>query len=66
MDPGDADKNTIRDFRRFRFYVEVEADPDAVIEQVPTGSAAASLQSEIKTNLESLDGIRSVSVDPAP
>lgn len=61
MDPVDQIRKT---FNRYRFVVEVEADPDAIVEQVPLDEPRDALQSEIRSNLESLDGIRSVTVEP--
>lgn len=52
-------------FNRYRYIVEVEASPDDVGEQIGIPDPRDALQSEIKSNLESLDGVRSVTVEPA-
>jgi len=49
--------------KTFRYVVEVDAAPD-VGDQIGIPDPRDALQSEIKSNLESLDGVRSVTVEP--
>jgi hypothetical protein len=53
-------------FNRRRFIVDIETDDEAYLEQTPveTSEAAEALISEIRSNLESLDGIRCVVIEP--
>ncbi len=54
-------------FNRHRYIVEVECDDDAYLDSSPFpehSEAKDALRDEIKSNLESLDGIRSVTVEP--
>lgn len=62
------DQAPTKTFNRRRFIVEVETDDGAYLEQTPVATADAreALTSEIRSNLESLDGVRTVTVEPAP
>jgi hypothetical protein len=51
-------------FSRFRYIVEVEADSADIADQIGIPDPRDALQSEIKSNLESLGGVRSVTVEP--
>ena len=55
-------------FNRHRFVVDVEVDDSAYLEQAPlvTRDPQQALASEIRSNLESLPGIRTVSVQLNP
>lgn len=62
-----ADTTAItKNFNRRRFIVEVETDDDAYLEQTPvtTTDPAEAITSEIRSNLEGLDGVRNVTVEP--
>ncbi len=53
-------------FNRHRFIVEIETDDEAYLEQSPveTNDARKALESEILSNLQSLDGVHRVTVEP--
>lgn len=54
-------------FNRYRFVVDIEVDDDAYLEASPFpehAEAGAALESEIRANLQSLDGIYRVTVEP--
>jgi hypothetical protein len=55
------DQNAVT--KTFRYIVEVKAYPD-VGDQIGIPDPRDALQSEIKSNLESLDSIQSVTVEP--
>lgn len=59
--------DTTKTFNTYSFTVTVKVDDDAYLDSSPFpehSEAKDALQSEIRSNLESLDGVGSVTVKP--